>query len=423
MSLNTTPDPCRDDYTASSGQVAFTYTFRVINSTDIKILLDGVEQSSGFTVSGLDQPGGGTVTFTTAPGAGVQVTFMRAQPMGQSSVYQANEAFPYARLEKDIDKLAMITQMLKERLDRAIKFGETIYDYDSVMPTLVGKSGYAILVASDEESLTTGAALPTSAVSITSYMETLLDDANAAAARDTLAWDVVPTVAYADLPAAATAGKLRRVSNNIRGLFMDDGTYWRPLFGTNVVKVRDFGAVADALTVDTGAITATDTTLTITDSLFVAADVGKAIHVAGAGAAGAALRTTIASFTGVNEVELTAAAGTSVSGAARVTWGTLNNTPFDNAYSALPNTGGIIQLDGGSYLINSSWVIDLAGNGAVKPVCIQGIGAGIAGGTDIVFSAATNSTTAAIKFTDSTLAAFAYSGVKDLAVRFAGGND
>ena len=66
-----------------------------------------------------------------------------------------------------------------------------------------------------------------------------------------------------------------------------------------------------------------------------------------AGAAGAALRTTIASFTGVNEVELTAAAGTSVSGAARVTWGTLNNTPFDNAYSALPNTGGIIQLDGG----------------------------------------------------------------------------
>ena len=62
-------------------------------------------------------------------------------------------------------------------------------------------------------------------------------------------------------------------------------------------------------------ITTATTTLTSSTYTFVSGDAGKDIVVPGAGSAGGNLITTIASFTNANEVELTDAASTTVSGA------------------------------------------------------------------------------------------------------------
>ncbi len=67
--------------------------------------------------------------------------------------------------------------------------------------------------------------------------------------------------------------------------------------------------------INDAAITATDQTLTSASNLFMAAMVGRFVHVEGAGTAGATLVTTIASFTSPGSVELTAPAITTVSGA------------------------------------------------------------------------------------------------------------
>ena len=71
----------------------------------------------------------------------------------------------------------------------------------------------------------------------------------------------------------------------------------------------------DAVELSDGGITATDTTFVSATAAFDAEDVGKTICVPGAGAAGVPLTTTIASITGPTTVELTAVAGTNVSGA------------------------------------------------------------------------------------------------------------
>ncbi len=63
---------------------------------------------------------------------------------------------------------------------------------------------------------------------------------------------------------------------------------------------------------DVCAITATDKTLTSADNPWTSADVGKIIHVAGAGTAGGTLVSRIASFTSAGEVELEDAAVTTV---------------------------------------------------------------------------------------------------------------
>jgi hypothetical protein len=70
----------------------------------------------------------------------------------------------------------------------------------------------------------------------------------------------------------------------------------------------------------TAAITSGQVQLTITPSDFTSADAGSAIIVAGAGASGADLATTIATYTNGTTVQLSASAGTTVSGA-RCAWG------------------------------------------------------------------------------------------------------
>lgn len=122
-------------------------------------------------------------------------------------------------------------------------------------------------------------------------------------------------------------------------------------------SVKDFGAAGDCIVLEDGAITVADYTFTSVSASFTSADVGKAIGVVGAGAAGVTLVTTIASVTSGTEVELTAAAGTTVSDAF-TRYGTDNTTAFQGAIDAIlaagSNRGGVIFIPRGHYLTSGS---------------------------------------------------------------------
>jgi hypothetical protein len=78
------------------------------------------------------------------------------------------------------------------------------------------------------------------------------------------------------------------------------------------IDAETFGCFSDAAGTSNAAITAGGTTLTSDTGTWSAGDAGKPIDVAGAGAAGATLRTSIASFTDTDEIELADAAATTV---------------------------------------------------------------------------------------------------------------
>lgn len=84
-----------------------------------------------------------------------------------------------------------------------------------------------------------------------------------------------------------------------------------PFFILMTIPESDFATTTRA----DGAITAADATLTSATSTFTAADIGRAIVVNGAGAAGADHATTIASINSPTSVELTVSAVTTVAGA------------------------------------------------------------------------------------------------------------
>ncbi len=114
----------------------------------------------------------------------------------------------------------------------------------------------------------------------------------------------------------------------------------------------------------TGGITASDATLTLSDTAdaeFAATDVGSQITIVGAGASGADLVTTILSFTSTSEVELSDTAPTTVS-SVNVTWNvdfrassTLslsikNGTTYTKGYTAglaQPSTVTVASKDAG----------------------------------------------------------------------------
>jgi len=75
-----------DRYT-STGQASFAITFDYLSSTHIKIYLDGVLQSTGYSID----TGTNQVTFTSAPGSGVVVLAQRVTPKTKAD-YQAQIA-------------------------------------------------------------------------------------------------------------------------------------------------------------------------------------------------------------------------------------------------------------------------------------------------------------------------------------------
>lgn len=118
MSVTTTST--RAEYTGNGSTTAFAFSNYANASTDIKVYLDGVEQSNGFTITG--DGSSWTVTFTTAPASSVDVLLKRETNNTQSTDYQNNDAFDEDTIEHDLDKRTAVSQEVDSEVDWCLKF-------------------------------------------------------------------------------------------------------------------------------------------------------------------------------------------------------------------------------------------------------------------------------------------------------------
>jgi microcystin-dependent protein len=136
----TLPDQfSRNDAVGNGSNKDFPYTFRISDQTDVQVLADGVVQIlfTDYTVSGVGAQGGGLISFIVAPLALVEIAILRDQPVDQGSNYVPNEDFPAERIELDLDMQAMIQQMIREEVGRALKFKVESLDRDIDVDDLV----------------------------------------------------------------------------------------------------------------------------------------------------------------------------------------------------------------------------------------------------------------------------------------------
>jgi hypothetical protein len=114
------------------------------------------------------------------------------------------------------------------------------------------------------------------------------------------------------------------------------------------ISVTDFGAKGDGIILADGAISASSKNFTSASASFAASDAGKLIRIAGAGAAGVALETTIATVTGAGAITTTDAASATVTGAT-FAYGS-NDTAALQAAITAAQSGKMLHLIRGVYL-------------------------------------------------------------------------
>jgi hypothetical protein len=133
----------------------------------------------------------------------------------------------------------------------------------------------------------------------------------------------------------------------------------------------DFGAVADARQVFPLATVAASPLVVGGPGSFAAGDVGMKIVVAGAGAGGAKLSTTISAFVDETTVELTVAASTAQA-ATGATLGTDSSAALQAAFDSLADNGGGELVIDGEYLLAGTVYKNFLGDAA--SIVLRGTG-------------------------------------------------
>ena len=120
--LDNTP---RDQYTASGGQVAFTYTFEIAAEGDIAVLQNGTLLNLGagageYAVTGVGVDTGGVVTLVTGATAGDIITLYRDMALDRLTSYTNGGDFLAADVNNDFDRLWLALQQNTGVSDRAL---------------------------------------------------------------------------------------------------------------------------------------------------------------------------------------------------------------------------------------------------------------------------------------------------------------
>jgi len=112
----------RDQYTATSGQTVFPYTFEIAAAGDIKVLQNGtlINQGAGageYAVSGVGVDTGGNVTLVTGATTGDVLTIYRDMALERLTAYTNAGDFLAADVNNDFDRLWLALQQNGGDLD------------------------------------------------------------------------------------------------------------------------------------------------------------------------------------------------------------------------------------------------------------------------------------------------------------------
>ena len=182
-------------YTGTGANTALATTFSFIDAADLivtrRVTSTGVETTmaltTDYTVTGGNYKVG---TVTVVDGATdfpttVTWTIERNTAQTQNTDYVANDNFAAESHEQALDKGVYISQDQQDEINRALKVPVSDGALN-VIPNSVDRANNVLSFDSTGQPVTTAITLIDSGVTVTAFMETVMDDVDAAAARTTL---------------------------------------------------------------------------------------------------------------------------------------------------------------------------------------------------------------------------------------------
>ena len=122
----------RNQYTATSGQTVFAYTFEIVDKSHIVVLKNGVTLSEGtdYTVSNVGNNSGGNVTLTVGATTGDILTLYRDMPYSRTQNYTNSGDFLASEVNSDFDNLWLAGEQTDRSFSQSIR--KPITDSDSI---------------------------------------------------------------------------------------------------------------------------------------------------------------------------------------------------------------------------------------------------------------------------------------------------
>ena len=122
----------RNQYTATSGQTVFAYTFEIVDKDHIVVLKNGTALSEGtdYTVSNVGNDNGGNVTLTVGATTGDILTLYRDMPYSRTQNYTTSGDFLASEVNSDFDELWLAGEQTDRAFSQSIR--KPITDSDSI---------------------------------------------------------------------------------------------------------------------------------------------------------------------------------------------------------------------------------------------------------------------------------------------------
>ncbi len=255
----------RNQYTATSGQTVFAYTFEIVDKSHIVVLKNGVALSEGtnYTVSNVGNDSGGNITLTVGATTGDIITFYRDMPYSRTQNYTNSGDFLASEVNSDFDDLWLAGEQTDRSFSQSIR--KPITDSDSISMEL-----------------------PEAASRTNSF---LTFDANGAVSVESLASGNNPTNIFRQqftgngsttvFTLAADPGSAAAVMIYIDGVYQEEGTY--TVSGTSITfsEAPPVNASIEAVlyrVTDIGTTTASAVSITDAGNYYTSSNVEGALQ-------------------------------------------------------------------------------------------------------------------------------------------------
>lgn len=115
----------RKAYVGNGVTQEFPFPHKFLSGSDLTVYADGVVLSSGYFVTGDGNEDGGTVSFIVAPATGVNIVIVRELAAIQELDLVENDPLPAEAVEDALDRAAMVSQYLSDKIGRAITLADS----------------------------------------------------------------------------------------------------------------------------------------------------------------------------------------------------------------------------------------------------------------------------------------------------------
>ncbi len=111
-------------YLADGIEDTYIYPFPIFASEDMHVYLDGALQISGFTINGAGDTAGGSVVFDTAPAEDVVITLSRELSIERISDFIEGGEFSATSINNELDYMVASLQQVKRENNVMLKYGD-----------------------------------------------------------------------------------------------------------------------------------------------------------------------------------------------------------------------------------------------------------------------------------------------------------